>query len=207
MHLNLINITVFVLLSVTLSFAQTTFPEGIYTSKQELLDKSPSMPNMLLMKHYPDNYRYTFEAPAKELKKRFIRSKIWGISDGTHLYLNGFKIEFEVGQYYRVEHEGKYLLFQGGLPKGDAALIAFGGGAIAYALAAQSTWLYAWNLETEQNFKINQKVLTQWLEGTPDIQEQYKIESHPKDMDVIIRYASLRNEAYAIDSDAEQVND
>lgn len=188
-------------LTSSASYAQTSFPAGLYLTKKELLNKTPSMPYMLTRSSSADGFVNSFKAPAKEVKRKTINKKIWAISDGSNLYLNGYKIEFDF-VYYKVEHEGKYLLYQGGIPAGDAAAIAFGGGIVAAAVASQSRWLYAWNPETEENFKLNKDILTKWLEKTPELQQEYQAESFPKDMDVIIRYASLRNEAYEQESPA-----
>lgn len=187
--------TAFLLLFSINFFGQTSYPVGVYMSQEELLTKSPSEQYDLTIEPLKNEINYHIRSPEKEVKRKVINRKIWAISDGEALYLNGYQIEFEP-QYLKVLNEGKYLLYVGSLKASDAGMIAFGGGLIASTIAAQSRWLYAWNPETLENFKINKQVLEQWLEKTPWLLTDYQYEALPREMDVIIRYASLRNAAY-----------
>lgn len=182
------------LLSLTAQ-GQTAYPSGVYMSQKDLVTKTPSQNYNLTIEPLNNEINFKIKSPEKEIKRKVINRKIWAISDGETLYVNGYHIDFEP-QYLKVVHEGKYLLYVGSLSAGDANAIAFGGGAIAAGIAASSRWLYAWNPEARENFKINKPILEQWLEKTPWLLADYQNETFPKDMDVLIRYASLRNEAY-----------
>ena len=187
--------TVASLYSVAL-YSQTTYPEGVYMSQEELVNKKPSQNYELLIEQRGDGFSHKVKRVEKNVKPKVIRKKIWAISTGDTLYVNGYNIEFDYGSYFKVEHEGKYLLYQGGVPAGDAALIAYGGGIVGTAIAGMAKWLYAWNPKTGDNYKINKGVLEDWLKEMPQLLKEYKREPRPKDMEVIIQYASLRNEAY-----------
>jgi hypothetical protein len=192
----------FLLWLPTTAQSQTEYPAGVYMSQKELLAKIPSQHYNLTIEPMANGINFRVRSPEKEIKRVVINRKIWAISDGETLYLNGIQIEFEP-QYLKVVHEGKYLLYVGSLKASDASMIAFGGGLIGSAIAASSRWLYAWNPETRENFKINKPILEEWLEKTPWLLADYQNEHLPKDMDVLIRYASLRNEAY---DDPEEQN-
>lgn len=177
-------------------YGQTTYPEGIYMSRKDLVKKKPSDSLELSISPTGDGFSYQVKRTSKDLKRKVIRKRIWAISTGEALYLNGYHIDFDYGLYLKTEHEGKYLLYQGGVTAGDGAMIAFGGGIAAATIAGAAKWLYAWNPKTGDNYKINKTTLEEWLEKTPELLKQYAREPRPKDMEVLIEYASLRNEAY-----------
>lgn len=189
-------IAICVLLCSLSLFSQTTYPEGVYMSRKELVNKKPSNRLELQIELSGDGFSYKVKRVDKELKRKVIRKKIWAISTGEDLYLNGYHIDFDYGLYFKTEHEGKYLLYQGGVTAGDGAVIAFGGGIAAAAAAGAARWLYAWNPKTDDNYKINSTALEKWLKETPELLKLYKREPHYRDMDVLIEYASLRNEEY-----------
>jgi len=175
--------------------SQTDYPPGVYMSQKDLLAKTPSKHYDLTIEPMANEINFRVRSPEKEIKRKVINRKIWAISDGETLYLNGYQIEFE-NQYLKAVHEGKYLLYVGGMTSGDATALAFGGGIAGAIGSTISRWLYAWNPETRENFKINKPILEEWLQKTPWLLADYQNETFPKDMDVLIRYASLRNEAY-----------
>lgn len=194
--LKISTVAICVLMSSLSLFSQTTYPEGVYMNRKELLNKKPSDTLDLRITPTGDGFSYQVKRVDKDLKKKVIRKRIWAISNGEDLFLNGYHIDFDYGLYLKTEHEGKYLLYQGGVTAGDGAMIAFGGGIAAAAVAGVAKWLYAWNPKTGDNYKINKGTLEEWLEKTPEILDEYQREPRPKDMDVLIEYASLRNEAY-----------
>ena len=164
-------------------------------SKEDMANKVPSEQFNLQIRTVADGISHRVKSPDKEVKKKIINRKIWAISDGLNLYVNGYQIDFDRA-YYKVEHEGKYLLFQGGMTSAEAGAVAFGGGLVGAAIASQSRWLYAWNPQKGDYYRLNKSNLETWLEDTPWLLSDYQMESRPKDMEVLIHYASMRNDAY-----------
>lgn len=179
----------------SLLYSQSNYPAGVYMSQHDMIYKTPSEQYNLQIKTLGDGFSRSVKSPDKQVKHKIINKKIWAISDGLNLYINGYQIDFD-RVYYKVEHEGKYLLFQGGMTAEESGMVAVGGGIVGAAIASQSRWLYAWSPETLKYYRLNKRNLETWLEETPWLLSDYQMESYPKDMDVLIRYASLRNSAY-----------
>lgn len=195
MSLNrIILLTLFIGLA-SLLCGQTNYPAGVYMSQHEMIYKTPSEQYNLEIRTMGDGFSRRVKSPDKQVKRKIINKQVWAISDGLNLYINGYHIDFD-RVYYKVEHEGKYLLFQGGMTAGEAGMVAVGGGLVGAAIAGQARWLYAWNPITLEYYRLNKPNLETWLEETPWLLSDYQMESYPKDMDVLIRYASLRNSAY-----------
>jgi len=190
--------------------AQTLYPKGAYMTQMELLERQPGKDYTLFVEKRTgadismnggNNYKL-FRSDSTMKRKVYFR-KMMAYSDGDYLYINGIHTGLQKW-YCRVEHEGQYLLMVGGPTAGDASVIAFGGGAVASMVAAHSQILYALDLKDYEIIKINKKALEEWLASTPELLADYQKEEFPKEMSVLLKYASLRNQFKPSESPIEQ---
>lgn len=98
--------------------AQEKYPQGLYMSFGEIVNKAPSMPadSVEIVKRTEadvillggNDYKLVFQS--KELKKT-LKKDVWAYSNGDSLYVNGTKFNVNYG-YVRVIKDGpRHLLF------------------------------------------------------------------------------------------------
>jgi hypothetical protein len=191
-------------------YAQTLYPKGAYMTQKELIERQPGKDYTLFVEKRSGadismngGNNYKLLRSDSTMKRKVYFRKMMAYSDGDYLYINGIHTGLQKW-YCRVEHEGQYLLMVGGPTAGDASVIAFGGGAVASMVAAHAQILYALDLKDYELVKINKKALEKWLSSTPELLADYKKEESPKEMPVLLKYASLRNQFKPSDSPIEQ---
>jgi hypothetical protein len=199
-----------IILNVWQLDAQTIFPKGAYMTQNELLERKPGKDFDFVVEKRSGadismngGNNYKLLRSDSTMKRKIYFRKMMAYSDGEYLYINGLHTELQKW-YCRVEHEGRFLLMVGGPTAGDASVIAFGGGAVASMVAAHSQILYALDLRDYELVKINKKALEEWLETTPELLADYQQEEFPKEMPVLLKYASLRNQFMPSDSPIAQ---
>lgn len=194
-----ISLLLFVLCSAS-CLAQTTYPKGVYMTMVELQDKQPSQfYNLVVTERAKGDVamaggnEYKVESPDNKVKGKVIRKEIVAISDGTNLYINGQLFDVQQG-YCKVVHEGRALLFKGGVLENDQDAAGRVGGPIAVAITTSVHYaykLYPRSLKIEQ---IDRAKLEALLTKHEDLRRQYEEEKVHRDPDVILKYLAMVNE-------------
>lgn len=143
--------------------AQTTYPEGVYMSMEEIRTKSPSKQlNIEIIERTKGDIRmnggndYKLVSPDKSVKKRVLKKDIWAISDGTHLYINCLQHKCQTW-YAQVDTEGDSLFFNGGVSPLESTSAMVLGGAIGGAAIATKRFPYALDLNSGKLSRVEEK--------------------------------------------------
>ena len=181
-------------------FAQTSYPEGCYMSLDELISKSPSENYDLLIEErtlsdiqFNGGNDFKLISEDNSISKRVLKRGIWAISDGNNLYING--IHHKCQKWYsKVEEEGKYIIFKGAIPNGEAVAAGLLGGAIGGAIIAEKRYIYLLNVQSGNLSLVKKKNIHDFLSDHKDLLSEYNMEEDQKSADVILKYIKVLNE-------------
>ncbi len=182
------------------AFSQTNpFPKGVYMSVDEILKRSPSKQyNATVEKRNSDDMvmmggnEYKILSADGTIKKSIFKKQIWGYSTGDSMFVNAYQFELQLW-YCKILNEGKYLIFYGAMPQGEASAAVFMGGMIAAAVIAGQSYLYVIHPETGEVNKLK-KFLPKLLEQYPDLKQAFENEKDKKDNETLIKYITLINQ-------------
>lgn len=180
---------------------------GGYMTLDELNSKHPSIVSdfIVVARTKSDisvgggnDYRVSNE----NLKKDVVRDELYAVSTGDTLYINCL-IQKVQAWYAKVLAEGRYIVFEGGVPhdKNDFTIpvgVAFGvvGSAIYGANLATKRYLYVLDCNDGKLSQLNSAYMNELLEFFPDLQTQYSYVNFPDDKEILLRYITLVNLEY-----------
>lgn len=205
-----IKITFFLLLGLInlVSVAQDKFPKGVYMSLQEFISKKPSQNyNLVVEKRTMGDIKmnggndFKLLSINNEIDKKFIKTKIWGYSDGNTFYLNCFQYKTQ-NWYAELISDGKYMVFYGGLSqkvdlqkKQIKSIPTIGpiGGGIQGAKLATLRFLYVIDKENNNLYHITTETIKEVLKLDSELLNLYEKEVEKND-DILVKYLQLFNE-------------
>ena len=153
-------VTIALLLMIHIhAFGQTSYPEGVYMSWEEIQTKSPSgKMDLEIVERTPGEIKmqggndYKLVSPDNSVKNKVLRKEIWAISDGNKFYINCLHHGCQIW-YALVESEEDQLAFKAGVTNSESTTAAVVGGAIGAAAIAMKRYNYTLNLETMELIK------------------------------------------------------
>ena len=186
--------------------AQDTIPRGVYFSLKDMLLLTPNIPNdsLILIKRTNGDIKmsggndYKFELISKSnktLNSSFLKSKVYAVSYGDSLFINGAKLK--VQQWYVYAHRySNYLVFRGGISADRQneeilpAAAAFGGigGAIAGAKTAMLRYLYVMDLRTEKIKFLDAKFVEELIAANESLKTKFNSETDKESEAILMRY-------------------
>lgn len=148
--------------------AQEKYPKGLYMSYEEIVNKTPSVMDTVVVKKRTSfdiamvgGNDYELKSPT--ITKKVLKKKAFAYSDGDTLYINCIKYGAQPW-YAKVSDAGKYLVFSAAMSKESVRAgntnplimsFMFGalGGALGGAMSAQERYVYTVELK-ENKFDI-----------------------------------------------------
>lgn len=205
------NIILFLSFALLFSVTQSQnvgYPEGFYMSFKEIIEKSPSENyNIELEKRTQGKIKmnggndYQLNPNDKSLKKNFLKKEPFAYSNGTNLFINGWRYGLQFW-YTKVESENSsYLVFKAGMPtsksiKGvdhtnNADLTSMFGGIISGIGAAQRALIrlpYLMHKENQEVTLISKKNIAEFIGNSSKLMEKFKNEPFKDDVEIIFKY-------------------
>lgn len=208
---------VFAVFIIVLGQSQENIKIGGYRSMYEFIQNSPSIDSKFIIEKRTDSdiemyggndYKVTStnkEVPLGEIKKR-----IWGIYDGTSLYINGFHYS-GYNWYSKAEIVGKliYLKIEPPLNKNKQKIIGykenpynynmFGaiGGAIVSAIESSRKEIkripILLNLESKNAVFLTRDRMFQLISEFPDLKRDYLLEIETDNEEIVKKYINRLN--------------
>ena len=116
-------LTVLMTLNQTIKAQDIAYPEGMYMTFQEIIDKTPSEDfKVQLEKRTKGKIKmnggndFQINPINKNVKKKTLKKEVIAYSDGLNLYINGLVYQLQFW-YSRVEAENdNYFVFTAGIP-------------------------------------------------------------------------------------------
>ncbi|MDO4462260.1 MAG: hypothetical protein Q4C30_07180 [Bacteroidia bacterium] len=177
-----------VLLCITSALsAQDRYPQGLYMSFDEIVNKAPSVHDTVYVIQRSHSSismvggnDYELESPT--IKSKILKRQAYAYSDGDTLYINC--IHYKAQPWYaKVYSAGEYLMFNAGMsPKSKnnnvgvvATSVAFGaiGGAIGGAKAAHARYPYVIKVDGNEFDIIGIEFFDKFVLGRTDILYEY----------------------------------
>ena len=183
------------------------YPKGIYMSFQELMDKNPSGIYIVeLEKRSTGKIKmsggndYQLNPVNKNVKKKFLKREVYAYSDGTDLFLNGFKHELNFW-YSKVEGENdKYFIFKAGTPmnlkrygiESESSDISFMLGGVMGGLSAAKRALirlpYIMDKNTQEVILVSKENIKELISESTELIDEYEKEMDKDSVETLTKY-------------------
>lgn len=206
-----------VLLFFSIDASGQDYPEGVYMSLKEIVNKTPSMHLDVTVQELSKKRgnKYELVTDDESVEEKFFKNEVYGYSDGTDLYINCKRFISQLG-YSKVLSDGKYLVFTGREGASSEAVsgmtVGFGLiGGLAMSLASLGTGgeiLYVFDKDDLQYgiCAVKPPFLGKLVKrASGNLFAQYKQESKPISLKVQLYYLDVLNQAY-IKRDLEALN-
>lgn len=188
------------------SYSQSeSYPQGLYMSLQEVLEKKPSVDYKVeLEQRSPGKIKmnggndYQLNSDDKSVKRSFLLKEVYAYSEDEALYLNCLNYELQPW-YAKVEGENsKYFFFKAGIPmnakrysyKSSDLSNMFGGIGAAFGAAKRAMVRIPYLLDKTSGevVLVSHKNIGTYLNEVPDLMEAYQSESENESLEVITNY-------------------
>jgi|JI10StandDraft_1071094.scaffolds.fasta_scaffold940090_1 hypothetical protein len=173
------------------------YPEGVYMSWDEVKLKSPSQHFQVLVEERSNTDIATNGGnqykvvPVDSVPKKTIKQKIWAVSDGKDLYLNGYPFNIQ-SSYMKAEHIGtRVIIVQGVARNEDVPGIA--GGLVVAMIVGSKRPIYRIGKTSGRTQKLDKQTIEKELENDPEILAMFQAEKHQGDAQTILKYAIIIN--------------
>ena len=199
-------LTVLMTLNQTIKAQDIAYPEGMYMTFQEIIDKTPSEDfKVQLEKRTKGKIKmnggtdFQINPINKNVKKKTLKKEVIAYSDGLNLYINGLVYQLQFW-YSRVEAENdNYFVFKAGIPMNPARYgiesmndysIMFGGviGGFGAAKRALIRLPYVLDKETKEPVLVSEKNINDFIDSNSDLYQAYSKEQNKDDIDLILKY-------------------
>lgn len=172
------------------------YPEGIYMSWDEVKLKTPSRHDRVIIQERSNTEISTMGGnrykvvSLDSLAKKVIKQKIWAVSDGKDLYLNGFPFSIQ-SSYMKAEHIGARVILVQGVARNEEIPVT--GGLIAAVAVGSQRPIYRIGKTSGRTQKLNKKTIEQELANDAEALALFRAEKNPGDAETILRYAIIIN--------------
>ena len=199
-------LTALIILNVTINAQDTVYPEGMYMTFQEIIDKTPSKNyKVQLEKRSKGKIKmnggndFQINPINKNVKKKTLKKEVIAYSDGSDLYINGLVYQLQFW-YSRVEAENdKYFVFRAGIPMNPARYgiksmndysIMFGGiiGGFGAAKRALIRLPYVMDKETKEPVLVSEENIDDFIDPNSDLYKTYSKAQNKDEIDLILKH-------------------
>ncbi|MFT6844172.1 MAG: hypothetical protein ACJAUV_000344 [Flavobacteriales bacterium] len=188
------------------------YPKGVYMSFNEVIERKPSQDtDLIVIKRTKGSIKmsggndYKLIKEDKSIKKKIIKKKYIGYSNGDTLFINCFHYKIQPW-YTPILSDGKFLVIKGGLsmdPKIQKEQITnnaqmgymFGavGGAIQGAQMALLRFIYVIDKKTNKIITVTPEFIQEHLKDMPELLNDFTTEIEPSNQEKLLKYLKIIN--------------